>query len=263
MAIGFNLPGIPSQIRGTAEEAGAMPDLREALMQGFGGGLQMQYAPKQMAQDFLAKQLSNKMLGTQAQYAEPEAQAKLRLLEAQRTKAMQPSIQQQLLPYQIELTKAKTKAATLPKAGKMTAYEQKREAGGVALDYLTPIIQKQPYIGSFSSGQVASDLSSYKKDSQAKERLIDYATAAGLIPEHTSGALSSQGLQTTVDALKHQRQATTQGWPTLYEKQVALLPKEIQVEAKNRIAKHQMYLKKPQKIASQAQVSEQDPLGLF
>ena len=92
MAIAFNLPGIPSQIRGTAEEAGAIPDLQQAMMQGFGGGLQMQYAPKQMAQDFLAKQLANKMSAIQAQYAEPEAQAKIRLYEAQRAKALQPSM---------------------------------------------------------------------------------------------------------------------------------------------------------------------------
>ena len=275
----INFPNLP---RFTPQEAGSLPDLQQAIMQGLGNYMQ----PKQMAQDFLAKQLSNKILGTQAQYAEPMAQAslqqklmeqqfapqlhqaKLGLLEAQAQKQLQPTMQQELLPYQIELTKAKTKAAlpkaaTLPKAGKMTAYEQKREAGGGVLDYLTPVIQKQPYIGTFASSQVASDLAAYKKDPKAKERLIDYATASGLIPEHTSGALSSQGLQTTVDALKHQRQATTQGWPMFYEKQVAALPKEIQVEAKNRIAKHQMYLKKPQKIAAQAQVSEQDPLGLF
>jgi hypothetical protein len=270
----INFPNLP---RFTPQEGGSLPDLQQAIMQGIGNFMQ----PKQMAQDFLKRELINKMLGTQAQYAEPMAQAslqqklmeqqfapqlnqaRLELLEAQKQKQLQPSMQQELLPYQIELTKAKTKAATLPKAGKMTAYEQKREAGGGVLDYLTPVIQKQPYIGTFASSQVASDLAAYKKDPKAKERLIDYATASGLIPEHTSGALSSQGLQTTVDALKHQRQATTQGWPMFYEKQVAALPKEIQVEAKKRIAKHQMYLKKPQKIAAQAQVSEQDPLGLF
>ena len=34
MAIGFNLPGIPGQIRGTAEEAGAVPDLGQAMIKG-------------------------------------------------------------------------------------------------------------------------------------------------------------------------------------------------------------------------------------
>lgn len=87
MAINF-----PTMPRFTPEEAGAMPDLQQAIMQGLGNYMQMQTQPKQMAQDFLAKQLSNKMLGTQVQYAEPEAQAKLRLLEAQRAKAMQPSM---------------------------------------------------------------------------------------------------------------------------------------------------------------------------
>lgn len=282
MAIGFNLPGIPSQIKGTAEEAGAMPDLREALMQGFGGGLQMQYAPKQMAQDFLAKQLANKMSGIQAQYAEPLAQASLQqkmmeqqfypqlqqarlgLMEAQKQAALKPTASEQLLPYQAEFLKAKTEAARLPRGGKQTSYEQKRIAGSGVLDYLTPVILKQPYVGTFSSAQVANDLASYKSNPQAKQRLIDYAVATGLVPEHTSGALSSQGLQTTVDALKHQRQATTQGWPTLYEKQVSSLPKEIQIEAKKEIAKHQQYLKNLQQGGAQEQLaSELDPLGLF
>jgi hypothetical protein len=282
MAIGFNLPGIPGQIRGTAEEAGGMPDLQQAIMQGFGGGLQMQYAPKQMAQDFLAKQLANKMAGVQAQYAEPMAeaslqqkmmeqqfypqlqQAKLGLLEAQKQAALKPSVAEQLLPYQAELLKAKTETARLPRGGKPTTYEQKRLAGSGVLDYLTPVVLKQPYVGTFSSAQVASDLASYKSNPEAKQRLIDYAVAAGLVPEHTSGALSSQGLQTTVDALKHQRQATTQGWPTFYEKQVSSLPKEIQIEAKKEIAKHQQYLKGLQSSGAQEQnASESDPLGIL
>lgn len=250
----INFPNLP---RFTPQEGGSLPDLQQAIMQGIGNYMQ----PKQMAQEFLQRELTNKVLGAQAKYAEP-------LVQAQISKALQPNSAMAKLPYEIELLrartdKARTDKATLPKAAKMTAYEQKREAGGGVLDYLTPVIQKQPYIGTFASSQVASDLAAYKKDPKARERLIDYATASGLIPEHTSGALSSQGLQTTVDALKHQRQATTQGWPIFYEKQVAALPKEIQVEAKNRIAKHQMYLKKPQEIATQAQVSEQDPLGLF
>lgn len=284
MAIAFNLPGIPSQIRGTAEEAGAIPDLQQAMMQGFGGGLQMQYAPKQMAQDFLAKQLANKMSAIQAQYAEPMAQASLQqkmmekqfypqlqqarlgLLEAQKQAALKPSVSEQLLPYQAELLKAKTEMTRIPKAPKLTTYEQKRASGSSVFDYLTPVLQKQPYVGTFASGQVASDIASYKKsnDPQARQRLIDYAVAAGLVPEHTSGALSSQGLQTTVDALKHQRQATTQGWPTLYEKQVSSLPKDIQIEAKKEIAKHQKYLKDIQQGGARQQVaSESDPLGLF
>lgn len=277
MAINF-----PTMPRFTPEEAGAMPDLQQAIMQGLGNYMQMQTQPKQMAQDFLAKQLANKMSGVQAQYAEPMAQASLQqkmmeqqyypqlqqarlgLLNAQKQAALKPSVSEQLLPYQAELLKAKTEAARLPKTGKQTTYEQKRSAGGGVLDYLTPVILKQPYVGTFSSAQVADDLTSYKKNPEAKQRLIDYAVAAGLVPEHTSGALSSQGLQTTVDALKHQRQATTQGWPTLYEKQVSSLPKEIQVEAKKEIAKHQRYLKGLQNGGAQQEVaSDLDPLGLF
>lgn len=276
MAINF-----PTMPRFTPEEAGAMPDLQQAIMQGLGNYMQLQTQPKQMAQDFLAKQLANKMSGIQAQYAEPMAQASLQqklmeqqfypqlqqarlgLLEAQKQSALKPSVSEQLLPYQAELLKAKTEAARLPKGGKQTTYEQKRSAGSGVLDYLTPVILKQPYVGTFSSAQVANDLTSYKKNPEAKQRLIDYAVAAGLVPEHTSGALSSQGLQTTVDALKHQRQATTQGWPTLYEKQVSSLPKEIQIEAKREIAKHQRYLKDLQQGGAQEAASESDPLGLF
>lgn len=276
MAINF-----PTMPRFTPEEAGAMPDLQQAIMQGLGNYMQLQTQPKQMAQDFLAKQLANKMAGVQAQYAEPMAQASLQqklmeqqfypqlqqarlgLLEAQKQSALKPSVSEQLLPYQAELLKAKTEAARLPKGGKLTTYEQKRTAGSGVLDYLTPVILKQPYVGTFSSAQVANDLSNYKKNPEAKQRLVDYAVAAGLVPEHTSGALSSQGLQTTVDALKHQRQATTQGWPTLYEKQVSSLPKEIQIEAKREIAKHQRYLKDLQQGGAQEAASESDPLGLF
>lgn len=259
MAINF-----PTMPRFTPEEAGAMPDLQQAIMQGLGNYMQMQTQPKQMAQDFLAKQLANKMAGIEAQYAEPTAQAKLGLMEAQKQAALKPTASEQLLPYQAELLKAKIEAARLPRGGKQTTYEQKRIAGSGVLDYLSPIILKQPYVGTFSSAQVINDLATYKSNPQAKRRLIDYAVATGLVPEHTSGALSSQGLTTTVDALKHQRQATTQGWPTLYEKQVSSLPEEIQIEAKKEIAKHQQYLKNLQQGGAQEQsASELDPLGLF
>jgi hypothetical protein len=74
MAIGFNLPGIPSQIRGTAEEAGAVPDLGQAMMQGFRSNLEnVQGYPRQLAQQLLSNQLRNKILGVQEKYAEPMA----------------------------------------------------------------------------------------------------------------------------------------------------------------------------------------------
>ncbi len=107
MAIGFNLPGIPSQIRGTPEEAGALPNLQQAIMQGFGSGLQMQYAPKQMAQDFLAKQLTNKMLGIEAQYAEPMAKTSY-------DKALfDLASRKQLLPLELQAKQAKINLAPL------------------------------------------------------------------------------------------------------------------------------------------------------
>ena len=72
MAINF-----PTMPRFTPEETGAMPDLQQAIMQGLGNYMQLQTQPKQMAQDFLAKQLTNKMKGIEAQYAEPMAQQDL------------------------------------------------------------------------------------------------------------------------------------------------------------------------------------------
>jgi hypothetical protein len=87
MAINF-----PTMPKFTPEEAGALPDLQQAIMQGLGNYMQLQTQPKQMAQDFLAKQLANKMAGVQAQYAEPTAQANLELLQARRAKALQPSV---------------------------------------------------------------------------------------------------------------------------------------------------------------------------
>lgn len=74
MAIGFNLPGIPGQIRGTAEEAGAVPDLGQAMMQGFRSNLEnIQGYPRQLAQQLLSNQLANKIKSVEAQYAEPMA----------------------------------------------------------------------------------------------------------------------------------------------------------------------------------------------
>lgn len=76
MAIGFSLPGIPGQIRGTAEEAGAVPDLGQAMMQGFRSNLEnIQGAPRLLAQKLLANQLANKINDIKAQYAEPMAKA--------------------------------------------------------------------------------------------------------------------------------------------------------------------------------------------
>jgi hypothetical protein len=77
MAIAFNLPGIPSQIRGTAEEAGAVPDLGQAMMQGFRSNIEnVQGYPRQLAQQLLSNQLANKIRGVEAQYAEPMAKTK-------------------------------------------------------------------------------------------------------------------------------------------------------------------------------------------
>lgn len=75
MAIGFNLPGIPGQIRGTAEEAGAVPDLGQAMMQGFRSNIEnIQGYPRQLAQQLLNNQLINKIKNIEAQYAEPMAE---------------------------------------------------------------------------------------------------------------------------------------------------------------------------------------------
>jgi polyhydroxyalkanoate synthesis regulator phasin len=74
MAIGFNLPGIPGQIRGTAEEAGAAPDLGQAMMQGFRSNVEnIQGYPRQLAQQLVANQLANTINRAKAKYAEPMA----------------------------------------------------------------------------------------------------------------------------------------------------------------------------------------------
>lgn len=74
MAIGFNLPGIPGQIRGTAEEAGAIPDLGQAMMRGFRSNLEnIQGAPRLLAQQLVSNQLANTINKAKAKYAEPMA----------------------------------------------------------------------------------------------------------------------------------------------------------------------------------------------
>lgn len=74
MAIGFSLPGIPGQIRGTPEEAGAIPDLGQAMMQGFRSNLEnIQGAPRLLAQQLVSNQLANTINRAKAKYAEPMA----------------------------------------------------------------------------------------------------------------------------------------------------------------------------------------------
>jgi hypothetical protein len=74
MAIGFSLPGIPGQIRGTAEEAGAIPDLGQAMMQGFRSNIEnIQGAPRLLAQQLVSNQLANTINRAKAKYAEPMA----------------------------------------------------------------------------------------------------------------------------------------------------------------------------------------------
>lgn len=102
MAINF-----PTMPRFTPEEAGAMPDLQQAIMQGLGNYMQLQTQPKQMAQDFLAKQLTNKIKGIEAQYAEPMAKTSY-------DKALfDLASSKQLLPLQLQAKQAEINLAPL------------------------------------------------------------------------------------------------------------------------------------------------------
>lgn len=112
----INFPNLP---RFTPEEAGAMPDLQQAIMQGLGNYMQLQTQPKQMAQDFLAKQLANKMAGVQAQYAEPMAKTSYdqALFNLSRGRQLLPlemqakQAQLELLPFEKQLKQAQMQAA--------------------------------------------------------------------------------------------------------------------------------------------------------
>lgn len=74
MAIGFNLPGIPGQIRGTPEEAGAVPDLSQAMIKGFRNNVEnVQGYPRLLAQKLVSNQLANTINRATAKYAEPMA----------------------------------------------------------------------------------------------------------------------------------------------------------------------------------------------
>lgn len=112
----INFPTLP---KFTPEEAGALPDLQQAIMQGLGNYMQLQTQPKQMAQDFLAKQLANKMAGVQAQYAEPMAKTSYdqALFNLSRGRQLLPlemqakQAQLELLPFEKQLKQAQMQAA--------------------------------------------------------------------------------------------------------------------------------------------------------
>lgn len=120
MAINF-----PTMPRFTPEEAGAMPDLQQAIMQGLGNYMQLQTQPKQMAQDFLAKQLANKISGVQAQYAEPLAKTSYdkALFDLASSKQLLPlelqakQAQLNMIPLEQQLKQAQIQAS-LAKAAK-------------------------------------------------------------------------------------------------------------------------------------------------
>lgn len=99
----INFPNLP---RFTPQEGGSLPDLQQAIMQGIGNYMQ----PKQMAQEFLHRELTNKVLGAQAKFAEP-------LVQAQISKALQPSSASAKLPYEIELLRARTDKLRKPEGG--------------------------------------------------------------------------------------------------------------------------------------------------
>lgn len=104
MAINF-----PTMPKFTPEEAGALPDLQQAIMQGLGNYMQLQTQPKQMAQDFLAKQLANKMAGVQAQYAEPMAKT------SYDQALFNLSKERQLLPLEMQAKQAQLELAPFEK----------------------------------------------------------------------------------------------------------------------------------------------------
>jgi hypothetical protein len=111
MAIGFNLPGIPGQIRGTPEEAGAVPDLGQAMMQGFRSNVEnVQGYPRLLAQQLVSNQLANTINRAKAKYAEPIAETdyqkslmELKYMPQEKQMALgMQGLQQQLLKKQLE-----------------------------------------------------------------------------------------------------------------------------------------------------------------
>ena len=72
-------------------------------------------------------------------------------------------------------------------------------------------------------------------DKEAKERLVQAATANKLVPEYAAAQLAAIGQQRPgVATTQHQISAITQGWPKFAQKIIGNLPGDIQKEAENR-----------------------------
>jgi len=72
-------------------------------------------------------------------------------------------------------------------------------------------------------------------DKEAKERLIQAATANKLVPEYAAAQLAAIGQQRPgVATTQHQISAITQGWPKFSQKIIGNLPGDIQKEAESR-----------------------------
>lgn len=93
----------------------------------------------------------------------------------------------------------------------------------------------EPYLGNDASIQIGKDVLSAKLgDKEAKERLIQAATANKLVPEYAGAQLGSMGIKSTKYGLDSQNEAIRQGWPRFTQKIMDHLPADIQKEAERR-----------------------------
>lgn len=118
------------------------------------------------------------------------------------------------------------------------AQKKNIETGGsdISREYLQDkVSMPEEYMGAFGSIKMLRDRALAEKgDEEARERLIQAATAERLVPEYSGFQLMSQGQRATVPALAHQAEAIRQGWPHVSHFVTNNLTPELQKEVERR-----------------------------
>lgn len=118
-----------------------------------------------------------------------------------------------------------------------TTAQQKGSTANVVREEMAKYVTN-PYIGTGSNAKLLEDRLLYSqtndpvKKKEIGDRLVSAAVSMKLAPEYASMQLNAQGVPSSVQSLKHQQEAITQGWAEALPKVVNNLPPELQAQAK-------------------------------
>lgn len=239
----FNIPGLPFKL--TAQDMGGV-DLTKSIL----GGLhnynqfeQARYAPEMMQaqvnklkadaqKNMMLSQLFGSIMGGDGGPSLGGVEGSGGNLKAAVLKAFTGIDPYLMSPQQEQNLKTKTNLTNL-------ANKKNLEVGSANLvrEKLQDVVSfPKEYVSVGGHFNMLKDIVAAKLgDQEARERLIQAATANKYVPEYATAQLGAFGKTNPGEkTLAHQRAAITQGWPAYAEKIIQNLPGDIQKEAEKR-----------------------------